>query len=210
MALALSGLSSYAMATENEADFEETESTITNRMESLGYPMYEVSLPFYGLAAMASQAVLREEGLAYQNRMENILAGRNPIDKADILAEQAFFDGVIIYSHFKPLGLKIPIAKNIEDSVVFLEGGQDTKEYSLPHIAEKFLASFDKSQMIAFLDEMRKADQSTPFSLLMTTEERNVQVGFDGTAWLSVNHGRTTYGDSITEAVDNIFDHPTS
>ena len=69
MSLSLSGLSSYAMAIENEFDFEETESTITNRMRGLGYPIDEMSLPFYGLAAMSSQAVLRKKG-TYQNRME--------------------------------------------------------------------------------------------------------------------------------------------
>ena len=106
MALALSGLSSYAMAIENEVDFEETESTITNRMRSLGYPIDEMSLPFYGLAAMGSQAVLREEGQAYQNRIENILAGGHPSD------EQAFFDGVVIYSAAKPSSYTMPIAKS--------------------------------------------------------------------------------------------------
>ena len=169
-------------------------SSVLSTMSAFGYrPSDGVC---YGLAVMAAQAVIRQNGAAYCARIKTLPAG-------DIMGLRAFFDGVAIYSgtvltrsQHRVLGL--PIRQNISSPAQLLSFPQDENppnDKLSPCVAESLMAAFTRASLKDCLTEMHSHD--VPFSLIVNNPDHTVQIGFDGSSWLSVNHDITVYEDDI-------------
>ena len=169
-------------------------SSVLSTMRALGYqPSRGVC---YGLAAMAAQAVIRLNGATYAARIQAITDG-------DTTGLSAFFDGVTIYSgtvltfsQYRVLGLTI--RQNISSPAQLLSFPQDENtpnDKLSPCVAESLMAAFTRASLKDCLTEMHS--HNVPFSLIVNYPEHTVQIGFDGTNWLSVNHDITVYEDDI-------------
>ena len=150
----------------------------------------------YGLAAMAAQAVIRLNGAAYCARILTLPYG-------DTKVLSAFFDGVAIYSgtvltcsQYRVLGL--PIRQNISSPAQLLSFPQDENTPNgklTPCVTESLISAFTRASLKDCLIKMHS--HNVPFSLIVKYPQHAVQIGFDGSSWLSVNHDITVYEDDI-------------
>ncbi|MBM7074592.1 hypothetical protein JQC92_21675, partial [Shewanella sp. 202IG2-18] len=184
-------------------------SKVLSIMNGFGYPSVDNGV-CYGLAVMAAQAVIRFDGATYNARIKTLPSG----EEDDL---KAFFEGVVVYSgnvlsasQYVALGL--PRHQNIPAPAKLLSFTQDEKDTlhderkkCRPCVAETFLCSFNRKSLTCCLKEMRSHD--VPFSLVITYINHAVQIGFDGSNWLSVSHDNTLYEAAITsELLLNITD----
>ncbi|MBM7074537.1 hypothetical protein JQC92_21380, partial [Shewanella sp. 202IG2-18] len=175
-------------------------SKVLSIMNGFGYPSVDNGV-CYGLAVMAAQAVIRFDGATYNARIKKL-----PNGEEDDL--KAFFEGVVVYSgnvlsasQYVALGL--PLHQNIPAPAKLLSFTQaekdtlhDERKKCRPCVAEAFLCSFNRKSLTCCLNEMRSHD--VPFSLVITYINHAVQIGFDGSSWLSVSHDNTLYEAAIT------------
>ncbi|MBM7073653.1 hypothetical protein JQC92_16715, partial [Shewanella sp. 202IG2-18] len=175
-------------------------SKVLSIMNGFGYPSVDNGV-CYGLAVMAAQAVIRFDGATYNARIKTLPSG----EEDDL---KAFFEGVVVYSgnalsasQYVALGL--PRHQNIPAPAKLLSFTQaekdtphDKRQKCRPCVAEAFLCSFNRKSLTCSLKEMRSHD--VPFSLVITYINHAVQIGFDGSNWLSVSHDNTLYEAAIT------------
>ena len=194
---------------------------IINAMKHMNYAPNEGGMCF-GLAAMAAQAVIRQEGGVYRDRINAIQNTNDLPETVKKMNEKsqlnAFFDGVCLYmkrgakeqDFLKALG--VSKIQNIPEVSAFFSDsketpkGEDKRQFANPHqMPPQFLSRFNKEEIMRFLEETKKNNPNMPFSILIHYPGHTVQIGYDTHQWLSVDHDKTQYKMSLSEAIDGVL-----
>ncbi len=188
--------------------------TCTKLMKSLGYQVINDGKGVcYGLAAMAAYDVLNNYGNAYCERFELQIKSVNKLQlvlyglhfKKPSTELLAFFDGVCIHTGSRCLPadiypvLRSPYIPQFENPTrLFFSSDKDL------FLLRKFIARFNREHLYQFLGMLRTRINQ-PFSLIICLEDHAVQIGFDGTGWLAVNHDVNKYHENLQTVLDYLL-----
>ncbi len=178
-------------------------------MKTLNYSPEEKGV-CSGLASMAAQAVLRKDGHTFYERIKRVHAAspemiescknyktneENNINAIDL---HAFFDELSLYqgpsSVHEDFRNIIPSFHQSINNVSKIASGESSK---FPYINASFASKLTRSELETFLLEIKGRLNGEPFSLLLHTVKHVVQIGFDGKAWMLVDHDEVEYLEDL-------------
>lgn len=170
--------------------------TIIELMLKRGYTPDQKGM-CYGIAAMAAQAVIREDGERFSERIiaiKNItLEPETEKEKEREIAVEkhfqinAFLNGVSVY--MGPSGMKNEdyIALDIGSNQDLMVGARffaplvkETDPSCItPKITHSFLSRFNEITLALFLEEIKKNNSGKSFSVIINYQRHSVQIGYD-------------------------------